>query len=35
MRSFANLVFVTQHPKMQQALVWIPAQDQDREQFPG
>jgi hypothetical protein len=29
MRSFANLVFVTQHPKMQQALAWIPAQDQE------
>jgi len=29
MRSFANLVFAREHPKMQQALAWIPAQDQE------
>src|SRR6266852_7087351 len=28
MRSFASLVFATRHPKMQQALMCIPAQDQ-------
>ena len=35
MRSFANLVFATQNPKMQQALAWVPGKIGNREQFAG